>query len=244
MCRLITLWLLAGCFLGTGASLAQSAGSPLSKPPGSHVTLSGEFTRVLETETRSETMQGSFYYLEPGRIHFEIAQPIKQILLVQDNVITIYYPDHNKGFILEGKAPVLLPMIPALTAAARPDYGLTDLGYQIYDQALHGDTLLTYWNHPAGEELGRFRLAKAGERLAYAVFEPPDAVGEILTTFETFTTVSGLPFPTEIRTENVNLSSEGYEVLRLTKIEVNPEIPARVSTFRLPSDAIVEKKRM
>lgn len=238
------LFLLACCFL-TGSARGQVGLTRGQSAVEEKLTVYGEFLRTLEEGARMDTLKGSFYYLGPGWIHFEITYPLHQIMVVHNSVITIYYPERHRGFILEGKGPVMLPMIPAITAAVRPDYGLTDLGFQIYGQDVRGDTLFTFWNHSAGDEvLGRFRLAKVGEQLSYAVFEPPDADGEIRTTFEDFKSVNGFTFPSKIRTKNVNLAVEAQELLWLKNLKVNPDIPTHVLEFKIPDDVVIERRKL
>ncbi|MFQ5571193.1 MAG: outer membrane lipoprotein carrier protein LolA [Rhodothermales bacterium] len=246
MCnRIAVVLLLVACCMVTGSARAQQSLLSSKAAIGKQETLYGEFLRVLVEGNRSDSLEGSFYYLGQGRIYFEIVHPLNQVLLVHHNVITIYYPDRHRGFILEGKSPAILPLVPAITAAIRPDYGLTNLGFQIYDQNVRGDTLFTFWHHPVGgEELGRFRLAKAGERLSYAVYEPPDTDGAIRTTFEEFKPIGSYIFPSKIRTENVNMAKKAQEILWLKNIRVNPDIPVRVSEFKIPDDAVIEKKKL
>ena len=228
---------------GLTSSAAKAQQSPTFK--SSKVTESSklycQFIRYFKDTNQTDTLKGAFYYLEPGRIHIEIEHPINQIMLIHNNLTTIYYPDQNKGFLIEGKAPMILPILPSIIAATRPDYGLTDLSYQIYDQSVRQDTLLTHWRHTVDPEgFGQFHLARAGEQLAYVVYEMPEGAGEIRSIFDEFTTVGGLTFPLEIQTENT--LTKAKEWFQLVDIAVNPPIPPHVSDFKIPTNADVEKR--
>lgn len=207
--------------------------------------LHSQFVRAYQESGRVDTLRGAFYYLGPNHVYFDIVAPLRQIMVIQDREMTIYYPEHNRGFIIEAKNPVTLPMVPGIMAAVRQDYGLTALGYEIDDQAVQGDTLVTTWRHPQGGDLlGAFRLGRVDDRLTYAIYSPSEVGAEVKTVFEDYRSVGTLQVPTFIRTDNRSLRGTAWERLRLISPTINPPVPDAVLHFQIPSDARVERRTM
>lgn len=232
--------------LGAGllSSMAHAQALP-GEPVETGPVLYSQFVRAYQESGRVDTLRGAFYYLGPNHVYFDVVAPLRQIMVIQDREMTIYYPDHNRGFIIEAKNPVTLPMVPGIMAAVRQDYGLTALGYEIEGQAVEGDTLVTTWRHPQGGDLlGSFRLARVDDRLAYAVYSPSEVGAAVKTVFEDYQSVGTLQVPTFIRTDNQSLRGTAWERLRLIDPTINPPIPDAVLHFQIPSDARVERRTM
>ena len=208
-------------------------------------SLTGNFTRVYESTETSDSISGKFYYTSPNQIFFEVTYPLHQIMRIVDNLTEIYYPDSKKGFVLESTNPMVLPLIPGLMSAIRPDYGLSVLGFKLEDQKMDGDTLLTFWIHSKfPEKVGRFTVAQANDRLIYTYYEAPDSVSYTKTVFsEYIPSNESIFFPGKIVTKIRIQNTLAYEKIFLSSLKVNTEIPGKISRFKIPEDAEIVKKK-
>ena len=69
-------------------------------------TLSLEFTRELTENGKTEHIAGTLHYdVKAARVVVEVTKPVKQIMVVKDNVLEIYYPVEKQAFrfISEGR---------------------------------------------------------------------------------------------------------------------------------------------
>ncbi len=208
-------------------------------------SLTGDFTRVYESTETTDSVSGKFYYTSPNQIFFEINYPLHQIMRIVDNLTEIYYPESKVGFILESTNPVVLPLIPGLMSAIRPDYGLSVLGFKLEDQKMEGDTLLTFWVHSKfPEKVGRFTVAQAHDRLIYTFYEAPDSVSYTKTVFSDYIPSSeDIFFPGKIFTKIRGKTTLSYEKIFLNNLMVNAKIPDEIVHFRIPEDAKIERRK-
>lgn len=213
------------------------------------------FSRVFENPVRRDSVAGEFFFFQPRTIYLEIRHPVHQIMVVDNsrNVTEVYYPEEKRGFILKGSRPAHLPIVSGVLAAIQPDYGLSEMDFEIYNQETASDTLLTYWRRPEKErekkenERGtaqEFVLAHQGNRLARAVLTLPRTDGTATTRFSNYVRTRGRAYaiPTVIVTKTVNVAGEAVEKIVFRNVEIGPSIPHSVENFKIPDDAIVERK--
>lgn len=207
-------------------------------------TLYGRFSRTFERNNNAETIKGEFYYSASGRIMVEVSSPLHQIMIIEANITTIYYPESKKAFRLESANPVILPLVPGLMAAIRSDYGLAEIGFKLLNQQMHGDTVICLWSHPKErDKIGDFKIAQVNDRLAYTFHESPDSLNRSKTMFSNYIAVSGIFFPTDIFSEIHSLTGNSKERVTLSELKMDAEIPPHITNFRIPEDVIVEKKK-
>lgn len=213
------------------------------------------FSRVFENPVRRDSVAGEFFFFQPRTLHLEVEHPVHQIMVVdnQNSVTKMYYPEKKRGFILEGTRPAQLPIVSGVLAAVQPDYGLSEMGFEIYDQETASDTLLTYWRRPKkkrkekGNEKGsaqQFVLAHQGNRITRAVLKLPSTDGTATTRFSDHvqTGEGTYAVPTFIETKTTNVAGEAVEKIVFRNLKVDPTIPPSVENFKIPSDAAVERK--
>lgn len=207
-------------------------------------TLYGRFSRTFERNNNVETIKGEFYYSASGRILVEVSSPLHQIMIIEANITTIYYPESKRAFRLESANPVILPLVPGLMAAIQSDYGLADIGFKLSSQQMRGDTLVCLWSHPKErDKIGDFKIAQVNDRLAYTFHESPDSLTRSKTTFSNYIAVGDIFFPTDIFSEIHSPIDNSKERVTLSELEMDVEIPPHISNFRIPEDVTVEKKK-
>ena len=95
-------------------------------------TLSLEFTRELAENGKTEHIAGTLHYdVKAARVVVEVTKPVKQIMVVKDNILEIYYPVEKQAFrfISEGRVP--LPFVEPIIQSTQTEYGLTAIGYTL-----------------------------------------------------------------------------------------------------------------
>lgn len=207
-------------------------------------TLSGVFSRTFAGEQGIDSTSGAFYYLDSNKMYIQVNYPLHQIMYIEANITTIYYPESKKAFRLESVNPVILPLIPGLLAAIRPDYGLGDLGFELGNQTIKGDTVIASWTHPkAKKKMGAFKIAEVNDRLVYTQYQLPNKVIRMKTTFSNYENVSGVFFPTEIYAKIFNPDGISFEKVLIEDLELNQKIPDHIVNFKIPGDVVVENKK-
>ncbi len=85
------------------------------------------FERKVVQSNSSETIKGVAYY-KSNRLFIEVKEPIRQIMIIEKNILNIYYPKDNKAFRIKSKKPFAMPFINSIMTIMREDYGLTEFG--------------------------------------------------------------------------------------------------------------------
>lgn len=140
-------------------------------------TLSLEFTRELTENGKTEYIAGTLHYdVKAARVVVEVTKPVKQIMVVKDNVLEIYYPVEKQAFrfISEGRVP--LPFVESIIQTTQAEYGLTAIGYTLDKHDVVEEVLYTYWKPPekAKDTLGSVILGMHNDRLISAEIKNPE----------------------------------------------------------------------
>jgi outer membrane lipoprotein-sorting protein len=213
-------------------------------PADEFSTLYGHFRRTFAGHNSADTTEGEFYYLGPGKMHVEVSYPLRQIMVIEANVTTLYYPLARTAFRLESDNPAILPLVPGLMAAIRPDYGLTELGFQLSGQKMRGDTVIAIWSHAkARKKIGNFTIAESKDRLAYTLYVSPDSLTRNKTNFSDYVEAGGIFFPTRIASVIQSPAGKAVETVVLSRLKVNLEIPPQIANFKIPEDVTVTKRK-
>ncbi len=207
-------------------------------------TLYGHFSRNVQEDVSSDSVQGEFYYLGGSNMFIEVHEPIHQIMTFTKKAMTLYYPESKQAFRFKSSNPMILPLVPGLKTAIQADYGLTDMGFKLGDREMHGDTLVSFWYHPkVKKKFGEFKIVEVNDRLAYTEYEIPELSIRNVTQFSEYVDVAGLVFPTSINSDISNADSFVIEKVTLWDLDANLKIPDRILKFSIPKDVdIVEKK--
>ena len=139
-------------------------------------TLSLNFTRELTENGKTEHIAGTLHYdVKASRVVVEVTKPIKQIMVVKDKVLEIYYPDQKQAFrfISEGRIP--LPFVESIIQSTQAEYGLTAIGYSLDKHDVVDKVLYTYWKPPekAKGTLGVVILGMRDDKLILAEIKNP-----------------------------------------------------------------------
>ena len=139
-------------------------------------TLSLDFKRELTENGTTERIAGTLHYdLKSSRVVVEVTKPIKQIMIVKDKVLEIYYPEQKQAFrfISEGRIP--LPFVESIIQSTQAEYGLTAIGYSLDKHDVIDKVLYTHWKPPekAKDTLGVVILGMHDDQLISAEIKNP-----------------------------------------------------------------------
>lgn len=139
-------------------------------------TLCLDFTRELTEKGSTERIAGTLHYdLKSSRVVVEVTNPLKQIMIVKDKVLEIYYPDQEQAFrfISEGRIP--LPFVESIIQSTQAEYGLTAIGYTLDKHDVIDKVLYTHWKPPekAKDTLGVVILGMRDDQLISAEIKNP-----------------------------------------------------------------------
>jgi hypothetical protein len=139
-------------------------------------TLSLDFTRELTENDKTEHIAGTLHYnVKEARVVIEVVEPLRQIMIIEDNALEIYYPIEKQAFrfISEGRIP--LPFVESIIQSTQAEHGLTAIGYSLEKHDIVNGVLYSYWRPPkeAKDTLGIVILGMQDDRLISAEVKNP-----------------------------------------------------------------------
>lgn len=207
-------------------------------------SLSSSITQIIQSDSEVDTVKGKFYFSAPNKIFLQIDYPLSQIMIIDGNITTIYYPKSEKAFELTSQNNVLLPVIPGLTGALKPDYGLSQFGFNITAQTFVSDTLVSTWHHPeSGNKAGSFTLKHHDDLLQSALYQAHDGFTTIETKYKQYKSVDSFIFPAVMQTKNITLKTSRAETVLLDDFKVNSKFPEDILNFQVPEHVHIEKRK-
>ena len=208
-------------------------------------TLSLDFTRELTENGKTERIAGTLHYdVKTARVVVEVTKPIKQIMMVKDNVLEIYYPEEKQAFrfISEGRIP--LPFVESILQSTQAEYGLTAIGYTLDKHDIIDKVLYTYWKPPdkAKEQLGTIILGMRDDKLISAEVKNPKGhiIGRSL--YQNHSKIGINYIPMKVTSSTYSAKSE---VLQSEKIiysnpQVNAETTNPILNFTIPESVKIK----
>ena len=209
-------------------------------------SLSLDFTRELTENDKMEHTVGTLHYdVKASRVVVEVTQPLKQIMVVKDKVLEIYYPAEKRAFrfISEGRIP--LPFIEAILQSTQAEYGLTTIGYTLDKHDIVDEVLYTYWAPPkkAKDKLGPVILGMRDDRLISAEIKNPDGQLVAKSLYQNHSKLGNNYIPMEVSSR---LYGPKGQVLQHERIvynnpQVSAEPPNPILNFTIPESVEVKE---
>lgn len=207
-------------------------------------TLKGEFVRISTVASESDTVMGNFWFFDKHRIILNVDHPLDQRMEIDGKVILIYYPGDKRAFRITCETPVLLPIVPGLVAALKPDGGLGGLGYEMWGYRSSADTVYSFWKHPSlQDDSNRCELAHVDHSLVQVRLDMPEKQHETVIEYSDFVLVRDVRFPTSIFNRNVDGKTITTEWVYLGALEADLEIPDSIRQFRIPPEIEIEERK-
>lgn len=209
-------------------------------------TLSLDFTRELTEGDKKETTTGTLHYdVKAARVVVEVTEPLKQIMVVQDKVLEIYYPLENQAFRFIAKGRIPLPFVEAILQSTQAEYGLTAIGYSLDKYEIADDVLYTYWAPPkkAKDKLGIAILGSRNGRLISAEVKSPDSKLNTKLIYRNHIKLGDSHIPMEVTSSLYGPKSEILEHERVvySNPQPNAQPPALILQFEIPKSVKVKE---
>lgn len=208
-------------------------------------TISVHFTRILDTEGNKKFIKGNVYYQTPKKIVLNVIDPLLQWMVLDSNVLLIYYPDDRKAFQIKNENPFSLPFFEVFLGINKDDFGLSEIGYSLSNNEIKSDTLFTYWKPPeqAKNTLGEIIVGLVENKLV--LIEIRNAKKKILakSTYYNHVRYNNSFFPMEIVTVRNLKKSSIYEKVIYNNLQVNIPLPKEVLSFKIPADIEIKESQ-
>ena len=211
-------------------------------------TLSLDFTRELTENGKTEHIAGTLHYdVKAARVVVEVTKPVKQIMVVKDNVLEIYYPVEKQAFrfISEGRVP--LPFVESIIQTTQAEYGLTAIGYALDKHDVVEEALYTYWKPPekAKDTLGSVILGMHNDRLISAEIKNPEGYIIGRSRYQNHSKIGINYIPMAVTSSTYNAKSEvtQHEEIIYSNPEVNAKTPNPMLNFTIPESVEVKESK-
>ena len=211
-------------------------------------TLSLDFTRELTEHDKKETVIGTLHYdVKAARVVVEVTEPLKQIMVVQEEVLEIYYPIENQAFRFTAKGRIPLPFVEAITQSTQAEYGLTAIGYSLDKHEIADDVLYTYWASPekAKDKLGTIVLGSRAGKLISTEVKTSDDKLAAKSIYRSHTKLGDSYIPMEVTSSLYGPKSEvlEHEYVVYSNPQLNPQPPPPILQFEIPKSAKIKETK-
>lgn len=201
-------------------------------------------TKATETSTFSDTSAGHIYYNTNGKLMIKVHSPVHQWIIHEQDNMTIYFPEKNKGYQYHNLRHQTVPFFDAFISHVKEDFGLSELGFTLAEDSSRADTLFTYWNFTGEkqkENIGKFILGYVQQRIVYAEAKTVEGNTFKKTYFKNHIQHEGRYYPKEIHLITHEPDRILREFLYYDEIKFNTSFPRDVQNFTIPQDAIIEE---
>ncbi len=209
-------------------------------------TFSLDFTRELTESDKTETTTGTLHYdAKAARVVVEVTEPLKQIMVVQDKVLEIYYPPENQAFRFIAKRRIPLPFVESIIQSTQAEYGLTAIGYSLDRHEITDNVLYTYWVPPkkAKDKLGTIILKNRDGGLISAEVKTPEGKLNAKSFYRKHVRLGTSHIPMEVASSIYGPNSEVLEHERIvySNPQLNAQPPIPILQFEIPKSAKVKE---
>ena len=208
-------------------------------------TLSLDYTRELTENNKTERTAGSLHYnVKTARVVVEVTEPLKQIMIVKDNVLEIYYPVEKRAFrfISEGRVP--LPFVESIIQSTQVEYGLTATGYTLVKHDVVGEVLYTHWAPPeeAADKLGDVILGIREDKLILTEIKSPKGNTIASSRYQNHSKIGIHFIPMTVASKMYGAKSEvlQHERIVYSNPQANAETPSPMLSFTIPESVQVK----
>jgi len=202
-------------------------------------TLSLDFTRELSENDKTEHIAGTLHYdIKAARVVVQVTKPLKQIMVVKDKVLEIYYPEEKQAFrfVSEGRIP--LPFIESILQSTQAEYGLTAIGYSLNKHDIVDEVLYTYWRPPekAKDQLGTVILGMRDDKLISAEVKNPKGHIIARSFYQNHSKIGIHYIPMQVTSSTYGAKSEvlQFEKIVYSNPQVNVKTQNSILNFTIP----------
>lgn len=209
-------------------------------------TLSLDFERKITENKTTERISGTLHYqVKTGRVVVEVLKPLKQIMVVEKNVLNIYYPVEKQAFRFVSNGRIPLPFIESIIQTTQAEYGLTAIGYSLDKHNVVDKVLYTYWKPPekAKDTLGVVILGMRADHLISAEIKNPAGyiVGRTLYSDHNKIGNKFIPMKVDSNTYGSKAKVIRHEQVIYSNPKVNVVPPNPIFNFTIPDSIKIKE---
>ena len=209
-------------------------------------TLSLDFTRELTENNKTEHIAGTLHYdVKAARVVVEVTQPLKQIMVVKEKTLEIYYPIEKQAFRFISKGRIPLPFVESIIQSTQAEYGLTAIGYSLEKHDIVNKVLYTHWVPPekAKEKLGTVILGMQNDRLISAEVKNPKGHIIARSHYQDHSRIGINYIPMKVTSSAYGAKSEVLqsEYILYSNPQVNVDSPNLMLNFTIPESVEVRE---
>ena len=209
-------------------------------------TLTLDFTRELTENNKTEQISGTLHYdVQTARVVVEIDKPIKQIMLVKDKILEIYYPVEKQAFRFISQGRIPLPFVESILQTTQAEYGLTAMGYKLDKHDVVEKVLYTYWNPPekAKESLGGIVLGMQNDKLISTEVKNPKGIIIARSIYKNHSKIGLNYIPMTVTSSTYGANSEvvQHEKITYSNPQVNLDTPNPILQFSIPDSVEIKE---
>ena len=213
---------------------------------GSLKVLSLDFTREVTENNKTEHIAGTLHYdVQAARVVVEVIQPLKQIMIVKENVLEIFYPVERQAFRFTSEGRVPLPFVESIIQSTQAEYGLTAIGYTLDKHDIMNETLYTYWvpSEKAKDKLGSVILGMRDDRLISAEIKNPKGHIIARSYYQKHSKIGANYIPMTVISSTYDEKSEIHqsEHISYSNPQVNADPPNAMLNFTIPESVEVKE---
>jgi hypothetical protein len=197
-----------------------------------------EFERIVEEKGKREKATGELYYISPIQMFVRVRSPINQILYLQENLLTVYYPDDRRAFKLRSKGLFQTSFPSGLVNLGMESF-LSRAGYKRKEVRGEGSEKREMWKG----KLGDVEIRRRGRVLTLLDVKMKGG-GRITIRYDDYVEVGDMKVPKRIYKREEVRGRKVEEVIRHSKVEFLDRIPPEVEGFRIPPGIKVEEIEM
>ena len=209
-------------------------------------TLSLDFTRELTENDKTEHIAGTLHYdASAARVVVEVTEPLKQIMVVKDKMLEIYYPEEKQAFRFTSEGRIPLPFVESIVQSTQAEHGLTAVGYSLEKHDIVNEVLYSYWSPPkkAKDKLGTIILGMQDDRLISAEVKNPNGHIVARSHYQNHSKVGMNYVPMMVTSSTYGEKSEvlQYEHIVYSNPQVNVNPPNQILNFAIPESVEVKE---
>ena len=208
-------------------------------------TLSLDFTRELTENNETEHIAGTLHYdVNAARVVVEVTQPLKQIMVVKDNLLEIYYSVEKQAFRFTSEGRIPLPFVESIIQSTQAEYGLTAIGYTLDKHDVVDEVLYTYWMPPkkAEDKFGTVILGMHDDHLISAEVKNPKGHIIARSHYRNHSKMGPNYIPMTVTSSTYDEKSEvlQHEQIVYSNPQVNVDPPNAMLNFAIPESVKVK----
>lgn len=207
--------------------------------------LSLDFERELIENEKTEQLAGTLHFdANAARVVVEVMKPLKQIMIVENNILEIYYPVERQAFRIMSKGRVPLPFVESIIQSAQAEHSLTAIGYSLDKHEIQDDMLYTYWIPPdnAKDKIGAVVLGMRDDRILSTEVKNPkgDTIARSQYQDHSKLGISFIPMTVTSKTYGSQSEVLQHERIFYSNPQVNAETPNPILNFTIPESVQVK----